>query len=47
MPARSISRWLTISASAGTSFCVEMKNFEVLMGARTGIVICRWAVEKS
>src|SRR3954465_5890249 len=30
-PARSISRWLTISASAGTSFCVEMKNFEVLM----------------
>src|SRR4051812_17542161 len=30
-PARSISRWLTISASAGTSFCVEMKHFEVLM----------------
>src|SRR6266850_2479391 len=33
MPARSISRWLTISASAGLSFCVEMKNFEVFMGA--------------
>src|SRR5438477_1714227 len=29
--ARSISRWLTISASAGTSFCVAMKNFEVFM----------------
>src|SRR5688572_13517929 len=32
-PARSIRRWLTISASAGLSFCVEMKNCEVFMGA--------------
>src|SRR6478672_8283061 len=31
IPARSISRWLTISASAGTSFCVAMKNLEVFM----------------
>src|SRR5438552_10697559 len=31
MLARSISRWLAISASAGTSFCVAMKNFEVFM----------------
>src|SRR3954470_1679353 len=30
--ARSISRWLTISASAGTSFCVAMKNLEVFIG---------------
>src|SRR3954465_634304 len=30
-PARSISRWLMIFASAGTPFCAEMKNFEVLM----------------
>jgi hypothetical protein len=31
MLARSISRWLTISASAGTSFSVAMKNFEVFI----------------
>jgi hypothetical protein len=30
-PARIISLWLTISASAGASFNVEMKNFEVRM----------------
>src|SRR5918993_1938284 len=33
MPARSISRWLMTSASAGTSFCVEIKNFDVFMEA--------------
>src|SRR3954469_9040542 len=37
MLARSISRWLTISASAGTSFCVAMKNLEVFMGAREAL----------
>src|SRR3982750_3194751 len=35
--ARSISRWLTISASAGTSFCVAMKNLEVFMGPRRAL----------
>src|SRR3954469_11557521 len=37
MLARSISRWLTISASAGTSFCVAMKNLEVFMGPRRAL----------
>src|SRR5687768_9352304 len=33
IPARSMSRWLTSSASDGLSFCVAMKNLEVFMGA--------------
>src|SRR6266850_7418824 len=44
--ARSISRWLTISASAGTSFCVAMKNLEVFMRQHRHCLY-RWAVEKS
>src|SRR6266850_1583214 len=46
MLARSISRWLTISASAGTSFCVAMKNLEVFMRQHRHCLY-RWAVEKS
>src|SRR6185503_1435109 len=46
MLARSISRWLTTSASAGTSFCVAMKNFEVFMRQHRHCLY-RWAVEKS
>ena len=45
MPARSISWWLTISASAGASLSVEMKNCEARIGAHG--LFCRWAVEKS
>src|SRR6185503_10727625 len=39
-------RWLATSASAGTSFSVEMKNFEVFIGSQRH---ChrRWAMEKS
>src|SRR5437764_12356076 len=44
--ARSISRWLTISASAGTSFCVAMKNLEVFIEPRRHC-LWQWAVEKS
>ena len=49
MPARSISWWLTTSASAGASFCVEMKNFEVsaLRSRHLRRCLWRWAVEKS
>ena len=41
MPARSIRRWLTISASAGTSFCVAMKKLEDLMAATASSTAAR------
>jgi hypothetical protein len=34
-PARSMSRWLMTSASAGASLRVEMKNWLAFMGGRT------------
>src|SRR6185436_9025457 len=39
MPARSISLWLTSSASEGTSLMVEMKCREVRIGRRSGVEI--------
>ena len=37
MPARSISWWLTISASAGASLSVEMKKWEAFIGGREAL----------
>src|SRR6187549_585570 len=50
MPARSINRWLTTSASEGTSFSVATKNFEVFIGAAPALSLsvgCGKIVEDS
>src|SRR6185295_8987946 len=50
MLARSINRWLTTSASEGTSFSVAMKNFEVFIGAAPALSLsvgCGKIVEDS